>query len=53
MKTNEVVFIIDKSGSMHNLVSDTIGGFNSVLKEQKANNENGKVLVSTVLFNEK
>lgn len=52
MKTNEVVFIIDKSGSMHNLVSDTIGGFNSVLKEQKANNNDGKVLVSTVLFNE-
>ena len=53
MKTNEVVFIIDKSGSMSNLVSDTIGGFNSMLNEQKANNEDGKVLVSTVLFNER
>ena len=53
MKTNEVVFIIDKSGSMSNLVSDTIGGFNSMLKEQKENNEDGKVLVSTVLFNER
>lgn len=52
MKTNEVVFIIDKSGSMCDLVGDTIGGFNSVLKEQKANNNDGKVLVSTVLFNE-
>lgn len=53
MKTHEVVFIIDKSGSMCDLVSDTIGGFNSMLNEQKANNEDGKVLVSTVLFNER
>lgn len=53
MKTNEVVFIIDKSGSMSDLVSDTIGGFNSMLNEQKENNEDGKVLVSTVLFNER
>ena len=52
MKTNEVVFIIDKSGSMSNLVSDIIGGFNSMLNEQKENNEDGKVLVSTILFNE-
>ena len=53
MKTNEVVFIIDKSGSMSDLVSDTIGGFNSMLNEQKENNVDGKVLVSTVLFNER
>ena len=52
MKTNEVVFILDKSGSMSNLVSDTIGGFNSILKEQSENGE-GEVLVSTVLFNER
>lgn len=51
MKTNEVVFILDKSGSMSDLVSDTIGGFNSILDEQKEKND-GEVLVSTVLFNE-
>ena len=32
----ELVFIIDKSGSMEGLESDTIGGFNSTLKKQKA-----------------
>ncbi len=37
---------------MCGLVNDTIGGFNSMLKEQRKNNEDGKVLVSTVLFNE-
>ena len=52
MKNNEVVFILDKSGSMQHLTSDTIGGFNSVLKEQKDNKEDGEVYVSTVLFNE-
>ena len=31
----EVVFILDRSGSMHGLESDTIGGFNSMLAEQK------------------
>lgn len=31
----ELVFILDKSGSMHGLESDTIGGFNSMLDEQK------------------
>ena len=51
MKTNEVVFILDKSGSMSNLVSDTIGGFNSILDEQKEKND-GEVLVSTVLLKE-
>lgn len=44
----ELVFIIDKSGSMSGLEGDTIGGFNSMIKQQKA--ENGKCLVSTVLF---
>ena len=52
MKNNEVVFILDKSGSMQHLTSDTIGGFNSVLKEQKDNKEDGEVYVSTILFNE-
>lgn len=44
----ELVFIIDKSGSMSGLEGDTIGGFNSMIKQQKA--EKGKCLVSTVLF---
>ncbi len=45
----EVVFILDRSGSMHSLTADTIGGFNSMLKKQKE--EKGECLVSTVLFN--
>lgn len=44
----ELVFIIDKSGSMAGLESDTIGGFNSLIKKQK--NQSGKCYVSTVLF---
>lgn len=51
MKKNEVVFVIDRSGSMCDLVSDTVGGFNSVLREQKENRD-GEVLVSAVLFNQ-
>ena len=47
----ELVFILDRSGSMHGLESDTIGGFNSMLEKQKA--EDGKVLISTILFNDK
>jgi uncharacterized protein YegL len=51
MKKNvtEVVFILDKSGSMSGLESDTIGGFNSMLNKQK--NAEGEALVTTVLFN--
>lgn len=45
----ELVFIIDKSGSMSGLESDTIGGFNSLIEKQKK--EDGKCLVSTVFFN--
>ena len=45
----EVVFIIDRSGSMRNLVDDTIGGFNSMIEQQKADT-NGEVRVTTVLF---
>ena len=44
----ELVFILDRSGSMAGLVSDTIGGFNSLIKDQK--NADGRALVTTVLF---
>jgi len=46
----EVVFIIDRSGSMSGLESDTIGGFNSMIKKQKE--EEGEALISTVLFDD-
>ncbi|MBR1805504.1 MAG: VWA domain-containing protein [Selenomonadaceae bacterium] len=45
----ELVFILDKSGSMSGLESDTIGGFNSMLKKQQS--EEGTAFVSTILFN--
>ena len=44
----ELVFILDRSGSMSGLESDTIGGFNSMIEKQKR--EDGQALVSTVLF---
>ena len=47
--TTELVFILDKSGSMSGLEMDTIGGFNSMIEKQKQ--VSGKVYVSTVLFN--
>jgi len=46
----ELVFIIDRSGSMHGLEADTIGGFNSMLEKQR--NGEGHAYVSTVLFND-
>ncbi|MBR4413655.1 MAG: VWA domain-containing protein [Lachnospiraceae bacterium] len=46
----EVVFILDKSGSMSGLESDTIGGFNSLIEKQKK--EEGEALISVVLFND-
>ena len=46
----EVVFILDRSGSMSGLESDTIGGFNSMIKKQKE--EEGEALISTVLFDD-
>ncbi len=46
----ELVFIIDRSGSMSGLESDTIGGFNSLLEKQKK--EEGEALVSVVLFDD-
>ena len=50
MKKNltEMVFILDRSGSMAGLEKDTIGGFNSMIGRQKG--EKGEALVSTVLF---
>lgn len=44
----ELVFILDKSGSMHGLEGDTIGGYNSLLEKQKK--EPGSANVTTVLF---
>ena len=51
MKNNltELVFIIDRSGSMSGFEADTVGGFNSTIEKQKE--EEGKAYVSTVLFN--
>ena len=50
MKKNltEMVFILDRSGSMSGLEADTIGGFNGMIEKQKK--EEGEALVSTVLF---
>ena len=50
MKNNitELVFIIDRSGSMAGFEADTIGGFNSTIEKQKE--QEGRVYVSTVLF---
>ena len=47
----EVVFILDKSGSMDNVSADTIGGFNSMIKRQKEEGVNA--FVTTVLFDDK
>ena len=44
----ELVFILDRSGSMSGLEADTIGGFNSMIEKQK--NAEGEALISTVLF---
>lgn len=50
MKKNltEIVFILDRSGSMSGLEGDTIGGYNSMLEKQKR--ESGEALISTVVF---
>lgn len=47
-KTTELVFILDKSGSMCGMEGDTIGGFNSTIAKQRK--MGGQVYVSTVLF---
>ena len=44
----ELVFILDRSGSMAGLEGDTIGGFNAMIEKQKG--EPGEALISTVLF---
>lgn len=46
----EIVFILDRSGSMSGLESDTIGGFNAMLEKQKT--AQGEALISTVLFDD-
>ena len=50
MKKNltEIIFILDRSGSMAGLEKDTIGGFNAMLEKQK--HETGEAIISTVLF---
>ena len=47
----ELVFILDRSGSMLGLVGDTIGGYNAMIEKQKR--EPGEALVSTILFDDK
>lgn len=46
----ELVFILDRSGSMNGLENDTIGGFNGMLKKQKK--EQGEARVTTILFDD-
>ncbi|AYV93323.1 hypothetical protein A2U14_07745 [Fusobacterium necrophorum subsp. funduliforme] len=50
-RSMELVFILDRSGSMSGLEKDTIGGYNSMLKKQKE--QKGEVFVTTVLFDDK
>lgn len=47
----EIVFILDRSGSMSGVESDTIGGYNAMLEKQKR--EPGQAIVTTVLFDDK
>ena len=53
MKKNltEIVFILDRSGSMSGLEKDTIGGYNSLIAKQKK--EEGEAYISTILFDDK
>ncbi len=53
MKKNltELAFILDKSGSMAGLESDTIGGFNAMIEKQKK--QDGEAVVTTVLFDDR
>lgn len=46
-KKLDVIFLLDRSGSMSNCVNDTIGGYNNYLKEQKKNSNS---LITTILF---
>ena len=47
----EMVLVLDESGSMSDLTSDTIGGFNSMIEKEKQSGEN--VRVTTVLFSDR
>ena len=47
----ELVFILDRSGSMSGLESDTIGGYNAMLEKQKK--EPGEAVITTVLFDDR
>lgn len=49
-KQTELVIIIDRSGSMHGLEKDVVGGFNSLIEEQK---KEGDAVVTTIFFNDK
>jgi len=49
-KLTEMVFIMDRSGSMQGLEDDTIGGFNSMIEKQKS--KEGDAVVTTVLFDD-
>ena len=51
MSVTELVFILDRSGSMSGLESDTIGGFNSLINKQKK--EDGESYITTILFDDK
>lgn len=51
MNLTEIIFLIDRSGSMSGLEADTIGGFNSFIDKQKQ--MDGNVVVTTVLFDNK
>ncbi|WP_373778423.1 hypothetical protein [Glaesserella sp.] len=48
----EVIFILDRSGSMSGLESDTIGGFNGMLEKQKKEHQN-EAYITTVLFDDR
>ena len=47
----ELVLILDRSGSMSGLESDTIGGFNAMLKKQQE--QEGEAFITTVLFDDR
>lgn len=48
--TTDIVFVLDRSGSMHGLEADTIGGFNSLVENQR--HEAGEAFVTAVLFDD-
>ena len=51
LKEMDVIFLLDRSGSMSNCVKDTIGGYNSYLEEQRKNGYNTKI--TTILFDDR